>query len=139
MGPPGTEFTHGLGRAAGNTGCFGGNCHLVVHDAQHGGFQDLGLKQWGNHCYKGLAGECYLSFFHSVHIPGKTHRCEHPAEVCIVFTGKEFSEKRFRLCPKSFNHFQDLIDTAYHSPVVVIGCCTVKHIEYGHSFIQSFI
>ena len=125
----GTEFAYRLVRGAAYSGCFRSHCHLMVHNAKHRSLKDLRLDKRSFHCDNRLIRECYFTFPHGIYIASELHACQIMSELGVSVTRKELLEELLRHRTEVFHHFDYLIGTAYHGPVIILRSLSVKQIE----------
>ena len=131
MGAAGTELAYRPLRGPADPGSLGGHGHLVVHDAQHGRFQNLRFDKRGFHRNDGLVGEDDFAFAHGIEIPRKLHAGEVFPEFAVGFARQELLIEALRLGAQSRYHFDDFLRAADHRPVVVFRSFAVKEVEDG--------
>ena len=115
------------------------HCHLVIHDAEHRCLQDLCLDERSFYYDYRLVGEDDLTFAHRIDVSCELHRREVSSEFCIFFTGKELLEECRVHVSKVLHHLDDLVHTAYHSPVVVFRSLSVEKVEYSVLILHSAV
>ena len=106
----------------------------MVHDAKHRCLKHLCLYQRRLHYDYRLFRERYFAFFHRIYVAGEFHGGQVFAKFGIFVPGKEFFKKTFRHVAEAVDHLNDFICPAYHRPVVVFWCSTVKQVENGAPF-----
>ena len=137
--PSGTEFAYRTVGGPAYAGSLCGNRHLVVHYAEHRRFKYLSLDQRSFHNDDRLVREGYLALSHSIDIPCEFHSAQIAPELLVLISGKELLKESGIHIPKILNHFDDLVSSAYHSPVVVFRSLSVEKIEDGHLVFHSIV
>jgi len=132
MRPSGTEFTDRMGGGAAYSGCLGGHCHLVVHDAEHRCLQNLGLDERCFHDDYRFVRKGDFAFSHRVDIAGELHAGKVMPELRVLISRKEFLIELLRHGTEVFYHFHHFIGSADYSPVVVFRRFPVKQVEHRH-------
>ena len=132
-----TEFAHRLVRGPAYPGSLGGYRHLVVHDAEHGGFQHLGFYHGTFHYNDRLVRKGYLTFSHGIDVPCELHLRQEFPESGIFFSGEKPAEEVFRHFAQTADHLQHFFHAAYDGPVVVFRGFPVKEIEYGGLVLEA--
>ena len=127
--PSRTEFADRLVRGTAHSGCLGGHCHLVVHYAEHRGFEYLSLDKRSFHYDYRLVRKHYLAFAHSVEITRKTHGAQVFTKFCVFFARQELLEEFRFLSSEALDHLDYLVHAADYSPVVILRGLAVKQVE----------
>lgn len=101
----------------------------MVHDAEERSLQNLCFDQRSLHRDDRLVGEGDLALAHRVDVAGELQGGEVLAESGIFLSREEpFVEFRFRLA-EVHDAFDGFLCAAHHSPVVVLRCFSVEHVE----------
>ena len=137
MGAAGTELAYRPLRGPADPGSLGGHGHLVVHDAQHGRFQDLCFDERGFYRNDGLVGEDDFAFAHGIEISREFHAGQIGPEFAVGFARQEFLIETFRLGAQTGDHLDDLFRAADNRPVVVFRGFAVKEVEDGRLLCPS--
>ena len=101
----------------------------MIEDAQHGGFQHLGLYHGTHDGNDWLVGESNLTFPHGVHVSGELHGAEVFPELPVLFPGKEFLIELLRFRAKMEDHLYHFLRTAHYGPVVILRGLAVEEVE----------
>ena len=137
VGTAGTELAYRPLRGPADAGGLGGHGHLVVHDAQHGRFQDLCFDERGFYRNDGLVGEDDFAFAHGIEISREFHAGQIGPEFAVGFARQEFLIETFRLGAQTGDHLDDLFRAADNRPVVVLRGFAVKEVEDGRLLCPS--
>ncbi len=137
--PSRTEFADRLVRGTAHSGCLGGHCHLVVHYAEHRGFEYLSLDKRCFHYDYRLVRKHYLAFVHSVEVASKTHSAQVFTKFCVFFARQEFLEEFRFLSSEALHHLDYFVHSADYSPVVILRGLAVKQVEDSRFVLISTI
>ena len=141
--PPGAEFAYRtVGRPA-YPGRLGRDRHLVVHYAEHWGFQDLSLDKGGLHRDYRLVREDYLSLPHDIYVSGEFHLAEIVAELAVLISREELPEELLVRLAEVAHHLYHFLSAADHGPVIVFRSFPVEQVEnrlfiFPSRFVEGF-